>query len=89
MKMGRINAGILVSLALAAPSWASPLFSDAPENHWASDAVRELAGRGIIQGYSDGTFQGARCLTRWRGRILPPFRHSTTSGRWRNFPRLK
>ena len=65
MKMGRINAGILVSLALAAPSWASPLFSDAPENHWASDAVRELAGRGIIQGYSDGTFQGARCLTRW------------------------
>lgn len=65
MNLGRITASTLAALTLATPAWAAPLFSDVPTDHWASDAVRELAGRGIIEGYSDGTFQGNRCMTRW------------------------
>ncbi|MFD3260601.1 S-layer homology domain-containing protein [Paenibacillus lentus] len=34
------------------------------DGHWASEAIRELAGRGIIQGYSDGTFRPNHSLTR-------------------------
>lgn len=65
MKIGTISGATALTLALSAPAWAAPLFSDVTSDHWAADAVRELAGRGLIQGYADATFQGERCLTRW------------------------
>ncbi|MBQ7568517.1 S-layer homology domain-containing protein [bacterium] len=84
MNLGRITASTLTFMALAAPAWAAPLFSDVPNDHWASDAVRELAGRGILQGYNDGTFQGNRCLTRWEmanivARLLARLEESQTA----------
>jgi hypothetical protein len=54
----------LVSI-LAAQSVAAPLFPDAPENHWASDALRALAAKGLVEGYPDGTFKGDRAATRY------------------------
>lgn len=45
--------------------YAAPLFPDVPSAHWASDAVRELANKGILEGYPDGTFKGDRAATRW------------------------
>ncbi len=42
--------GSTVSLA------AFTLFSDVPTNTWYTDAVNNLSEKGIIQGYSDGTF---------------------------------
>src|SRR5688572_2108998 len=38
--------------------------SDVPEAHWASDAVLDLAKRGVFIGYADGGFKGKRSVTR-------------------------
>ena len=40
-------------------------FPDTPENHWAYEYVKTLAGNGIIEGYPDGTFDGERRMTRY------------------------
>ena len=41
------------------------LFPDIPTNHWAYEAVSDLSRRGLVEGYSDGTFGGDRMLTRY------------------------
>ena len=41
------------------------LFPDVPENHWAYEYIRELADKGIIEGYPDGTWKGDRMMTRY------------------------
>ena len=40
-------------------------FPDVPENHWAYEYIRVLAGNGLIQGYPDGIFGGDRSMTRY------------------------
>ncbi|MFP4497534.1 MAG: S-layer homology domain-containing protein [Vulcanimicrobiota bacterium] len=55
----------LIFLFCCMPALAAPLFPDVQENHWASEAVADLAARGILEGYPDGTFKGDRHLTRW------------------------
>jgi len=55
-------AFVIVTISNA---FAAPLFPDVPENHWARDAVADLAAKGIIEGYPDGTFKGDRAATRW------------------------
>jgi len=56
-------AAVLV-LALVAPVFAQP-FADVPADHWAFDAIAELAAKGILEGYPDGTFKGDRAMTRY------------------------
>ena len=41
------------------------LFPDIPKNHWAYDAIAQLAGNGVIAGYPDGSFSGDRMMTRY------------------------
>lgn len=41
------------------------VFPDIPENHWAYNMVQDLAYKGILVGYPDGTFSGDRTLTRY------------------------
>lgn len=41
------------------------LFPDVASNHWAYEAVSDLSRRGLVEGYSDGTFGGDRLLTRY------------------------
>src|SRR5271170_2939352 len=48
---------------------AGPL-SDVPLNSWAYDAVDQLAKDGIIKGYPDGTYKGARPMTRYEAAVL-------------------
>lgn len=48
-----------------APVFAAPLFPDVPAEHWARDAVANLAAKGLLEGYPDGTFKGDRAATRW------------------------
>lgn len=43
----------------------STLFPDVPNNHWAYAAVSDLSRRGLVEGYTDGTFGGDRMLTRY------------------------
>ena len=44
---------------------ASNPFSDVPADHWAYDAVSQLAADGVITGYGDSAFQGNRNITRY------------------------
>ena len=44
---------------------ASNPFSDVPADHWAYDAVTQLAADGVIEGYGDTTFQGDKSITRY------------------------
>jgi len=55
----------LFLVAAIGPASAQGAFSDVPRDHWAYDAVQELAEGGIVIGYPDGTFKGNRQLTRY------------------------
>lgn len=54
----------IVGSALVAPAFAQN-FPDAPENHWAYEALENLKREGILVGYPDGTYKGPRDLTRY------------------------
>jgi flagellar hook-basal body complex protein FliE len=43
---------------------------DVPANSWAYDAVNQLAKDGIIKGYPDGLYKGARPMTRYEAAVL-------------------
>jgi hypothetical protein len=61
---------VLVLLASAATTaFASP-FADVPADHWAYDSVAELAAAGLIEGYPDGTYGGARMMTRYEAAMV-------------------
>ena len=49
----------------AAPKTTPPPFPDVPEGHWAYDAVSNLKELGIVNGYSDGSFNGDKFVTRY------------------------
>ena len=40
-------------------------FSDVPRDHWAYDAVSQLATDGVVEGYDNGTFKGDHNITRY------------------------
>lgn len=56
-----------IGLSLLAPAAnAQENARDVPASHWAYNAVQDLAGKGLIQGYPpDGRFLGGRTLTRY------------------------
>ena len=68
MQTKKIFGALAASLVLGAASAtfaASNPFTDVPKNHWAYDAVAELANDGVVEGYGDGTFRGDRNITRY------------------------
>ena len=68
MKKQHLAATIAGTLALTAASTcfaAANPFSDVPKDHWAYDAVAQLAKAGVIEGYGDTTFQGDKSITRY------------------------
>jgi len=65
MRKLALLAGVLATLAIGRPALAQGPFADVPTDHWAYDAVNELAKQGIINGYPDSTFGGKRALTRY------------------------
>ncbi len=53
-------------LVVATPSFAATNpFMDVPASHWAYDAVAQLAARGVVSGYPDGSYKGAQPATRY------------------------
>jgi len=62
--MKKLVLVLVLVLAFALPVLANP-FVDVPLNHWAYDSVQSLAAKGVIVGYPDGTFGGAKSLTRY------------------------
>ena len=59
-----IIISVLIAL-LSSNAFAAPLFGDVPAGHWAEDAVANLAAKGLVEGYPDGTFKGDRACSRW------------------------
>ena len=58
-----LTATLVVGAASTTFAAANP-FSDVPTDHWAYDAVAQLARDGVIEGYGDTTFQGESAITR-------------------------
>ena len=55
-----------LSMGVAAGcSAAANPFTDVPADHWAYDAVAQLADEGIIEGYGAKDFRGSRQITRY------------------------
>lgn len=46
----------------AAPS--STGFTDVPDSHYAAAAIKDCAAKGIVSGYSDGTFKPSKTITK-------------------------
>src|SRR5262249_18565522 len=68
MRKLALMAGVVLALCLGRTAYAAPAqgpFADVPTDHWAYDAVNELAALGIFNGYPDQTFGGKRALTRY------------------------
>ena len=59
-----LAAALTVGAASTTFAAANP-FSDVPRDHWAYDAVTQLAADGVIEGYGDGTYRGDRNITRY------------------------
>ena len=59
-----LAAALTVGAASTTFAAANP-FSDVPRDHWAYDAVTQLAADGVVEGYGDGTFRGDRNITRY------------------------
>ncbi|MBQ1335360.1 MAG: S-layer homology domain-containing protein, partial [Selenomonadaceae bacterium] len=59
-----LTTALVVGAASTTFAAANP-FSDVPADHWAYDAVTQLAADGVINGYGDGTFRGDRNITRY------------------------
>ena len=65
MKKTFVLLAVAVMVAFAAPAFAANPFMDVPMNHWAYDAVSQLASHGVISGYPDGSYKGAQPATRY------------------------
>ena len=59
-----LTTALVVGAASTTFAAANP-FSDVPADHWAYDAVTQLAPDGVIEGYGDTTFQGNKKITRY------------------------
>ncbi|MCD6310059.1 MAG: S-layer homology domain-containing protein [Candidatus Eremiobacteraeota bacterium] len=47
------------------PVMAAPLFPDVSTEHRGRSTVVNLAAKGLLEGYPDGTFKGDRATIRW------------------------
>ncbi len=66
MKKFMIAVAIVALAAFATPVLAATNpFMDVPASHWAYDAVAQLAARGVISGYPDGSYKGGQPTTRY------------------------
>ncbi len=59
-----VTAGTIAPLIAPAPSFAQTSFSDVSSNYWAGQFIQELAQRGVIAGFPDGSFRPEEPVTR-------------------------
>ena len=67
MKKLAVLLAVVSIAALAAPAFSAATnpFMDVPMNHWAYDAIGQLAAHGILSGYPDGLYKGQQPTTRY------------------------
>ena len=59
-----LTAALVAGAASTTFAAANP-FEDVPADHWAYDAVAQLAADGVVEGYGDGTYRGDQEITRY------------------------
>ncbi|MBO4853408.1 MAG: S-layer homology domain-containing protein [Schwartzia sp.] len=59
-----LTTALVVGAASTTFAAANP-FEDVPADHWAYDAIAQLAADGVIEGYGDGTYRGDQAITRY------------------------
>ena len=59
-----LTTALVVGAASTTFAAANP-FEDVPADHWAYDAISQLAADGVIEGYGDGTYRGDQEITRY------------------------
>ncbi len=75
---------LTLALLLTTQAFAAPLFPSQREAHWAADALARLREKGLIQGYSDGSYKGDRAMSRYEvawllARLLQHWDQSTAT----------
>ena len=65
MKKFAVVLAVVALAAFAVPALAANPFMDVPMNHWAYDAIGQLAAKGVLSGYPDGTYKGNQPTTRY------------------------
>ncbi len=67
MRKTVVTAAALLAFGTGMTSaWAAANpFEDVPADHWAYDAVAQLAADGVVEGYGDGTYRGSQEITRY------------------------
>lgn len=66
--MKSISAKLVLAALFAgvcATAGAANPFSDVKTTDWAYQAVSQLSGEGVVEGYPDGTFKGEHAITRY------------------------
>ncbi len=63
-KISLLAATVVVFWANSAMAAGNP-FADVPADHWAYEAVAELAADGVLTGYEDMSFRGQQSITRY------------------------
>lgn len=59
-----ITAGAIAPLVTPTASFAQTSFTDVQSNYWAAEFIQQLAQRGIIAGFPDGSFRPEQPVTR-------------------------
>ena len=59
-----LTGAMVMGLSATTFAAANP-FSDVAADHWAYDAISQLAADGVVEGYGDGTYRGDRNITRY------------------------
>ncbi len=58
-------ASIVVPVTTPSPvEAATTTFKDVPKSHWAYDSIKQVAEKGLVAGYSDGTYKPSAQVTR-------------------------
>lgn len=64
-KVALMLTGLTLSVSTNGLAAAADSLTDVPKDHWSYEALDYLAEKGVIEGYSDGTFQGNRAMSRY------------------------
>ncbi len=66
MKKCAVLAAVAILAVFATSAFAvTNPFMDVPMNHWSYEAIGQLAAKGVLSGYPDGTYKGKQPTTRY------------------------
>ena len=65
-----LTTALVIGAASTTFAAAQNPFQDVPADHWAYDAVAQLAKDGVVTGYGDGTYNGQKQITRYEMAVM-------------------